>query len=105
MPMNNETYIDFCFIRKEAGKFAFEIDQLLGRIFQGKRLNWYLEEKIIENTEMVVAEVKGMSNWGSEEETIQFLEEHAGEEFWEYLQGYKMFIYPDTKGCNSCGAH
>ena len=32
---------------------------------------------------MVVAEVKGMSRWDSEEETIQFLEEQAGEEFWE----------------------
>jgi hypothetical protein len=103
--MNNETYMDFCFIRKESGKFSIEIDQLLNRTFQGARLNWYLEEKIIENAEMVVAEVKGMSNWRSEEETIQFLEENAGDEFWEYLQAYKIFIYPVTRGCTSCGVH
>jgi hypothetical protein len=103
--MNNETYIDFCFIREEVGQFASEIDQLLSRIFQGKRLNWYLEEKIIEDAEMVVAEVKGMSNWSSEEETIQFLEEHAGEKFWEYLKAYKIFIYPVTRGCSSCDLH
>jgi hypothetical protein len=46
-----------------------------------------------------------MSDWFSEEETIQYIEEHAGEKFWEYLQGYKMFIYPVVKGCNSCGTH
>lgn len=54
---------------------------------------------------MVIAEIKGMSDWGSEDETIQFIEEHAGEKFWEYLQGYKMFIYPVKRGCNSCGTH
>jgi hypothetical protein len=54
----------------------------------------------------VVAEVKGMSYWRSEEETLTFLEEHAGEEFWNYLQGYKLFIYPaGMRGCNSCGTH
>ena len=105
MRMNNETYIDFCFIRKDTGEFAVEIDYLLKSIFSDKRLNWYLEEKIVEGAEMVVAEVKGMSNWGSEKEVIQFLEEHAGENFWEYLQGYKMFIYPVTRGCTSCGTH
>ncbi|MEH7107600.1 hypothetical protein [Bacillus sp. JJ1764] len=54
---------------------------------------------------MVIAEIKGMSNWASEEETIHFIEEHAGEKFWEYLQGYKLFVYPVKKGCNSCGTH
>jgi hypothetical protein len=54
---------------------------------------------------MVIAEVKGMSDWNSEEETILFLEENADEKFWEYLQGYKMFIYPVKRGCNSCGTH
>ena len=102
--MNNETYLDFCFVRKQVGNFANEIDCLLTRLFDGIRLNWYLEEKTIEGAEMVVAEVKGMSNWSSEEETIQFLEEQAGDIFWQYLQGYKFFIYPaTTRGCTSCG--
>ncbi|MFZ7944652.1 MULTISPECIES: hypothetical protein [Bacillaceae] len=103
--MTSETYIDFCFVRPESGGFAAEIDELLKDTFEKKRLNWFLEEKTMDGAEMVVAEIKGMSDWGSEEETIKFIEEHAGEKFWEYLQGYKMFIYPAKRGCNSCGTH
>ncbi|MDN3017579.1 hypothetical protein PH210_15375 [Paenibacillus sp. BSR1-1] len=103
--MTSETYIDFCFMRAGAGGFAAEIDSLLKTTFAKKRLNWFLEEKTIDGAEMVVAEIKGMSDWISEEETIHFLEEHAEDKFWEYLQGYKMFIYPVKRGCNSCGTH
>src|SRR3954447_17239339 len=103
MFMTSETYLDFCFMRGKSGGFAIEIEQILKETFGKKRLNWYLEEKTIDGAEMVIAEVKGMSNWGSEEETILFLEDHADPKFWEYLQGYKMFIYPAKKGCNSCG--
>lgn len=103
--MTSETYIDFCFVRPEAGHFAAEIDDLLKITFEKKRLNWYLEEKEIDGSNIVIAEVKGMSDWTSEEESIQFLEEHAGEKFWEYLQGYKVFIYPVKRGCTSCGTH
>ncbi|TDL66596.1 hypothetical protein E2R56_21280 [Rhodococcus qingshengii] len=103
--MNSETYLDFCFIREQTGDFAADIDELLKSMFGKKRLNWFLEEKTIDGAEMVIAEVKGMSDWSSEEETILFLEDHADSKFWEYLQGYKMFIYPAKKGCNSCGTH
>lgn len=103
---NNETYLDFCFIRPRTGGFSSDINKLLATVFTDKRLNWYLEEKIMDEAEMVIAEVKGMSDWSSEEETIRFLENHAGSEFWEYLQGYKLFIYPVTmRGCTSCGSH
>lgn len=103
--MTSETYLDFCFVRPEEGDFSTEIDELLKNTFAKKRLNWFLEEKKIDGAVMVVAEIKGMSDWSSEEETIQYLEENAGEKFWEYLQGYKMFIYPVLRGCNSCGTH
>jgi hypothetical protein len=103
--MTSETYLDFCFIRKQTGEFAADIDEMLKSMFGKKRLNWFLEEKTIDGLVMVIAEVKGMSDWGSEEETILFIEEHADTKFWEYLQGYKMFIYPVKKGCNSCGTH
>lgn len=103
--MNSETYLDFCFIRPAKGNFAEEIDKMLSKIFKGIRVNWYLEEKLEDGVEIVVAEVKGMSRWQSEDETIQFIEEHAEDAFWECLQGYKMFIYPNKRGCNSCGAH
>lgn len=105
MSMTSETYIDFCFVRPEAGGFTAEINELLKNTFAKKRLNWFLEEKTIDGAEMVVAEIKGMSDWSSEEETIQFIEENADEKFWEYLQGFKMFIYPVKRGCNSCGTH
>lgn len=104
--MNNETYIDFCFIRNESGSFSGEIDGLLSELFKGIKLNWYLEEKSTDGAKMVIAEVKGMSGWRSEEETVNFIEEHAGDSFWKYLQGYKIFIYPVTmRGCSSCGTH
>jgi hypothetical protein len=103
--MNSETYLDFCFIREQTGEFSADIDELLKNLFGKKRLNWFLEEKTVDGAEMVIAEVKGMSDWTSEEETILFIEEHADSKFWEYLQGYKMFIYPVKKGCNSCGTH
>jgi hypothetical protein len=103
--MTSETYIDFCFIRKESGGFAVEIDDLLKNTFGKKRLKWYLEEKIIEGAEMVVAEVKGMSDWNSEDEALSYIEDHAEGKFWEYIQGYKMFIYPVKRGCNSCATH
>jgi hypothetical protein len=103
--MTSETYIDFCFVRPKTGGCSAEVNELLRNTFSKKRLNWFLEEKTMDGAEMVVAEVKGMSDWGSEEETIQFIEENAGEKFWEYLQGYKMFIYPVKRGCNSCGTH
>jgi hypothetical protein len=105
MFMNSETYIDFCFMRSQSDNFSIEIDELLKSTFGKKRLKWYLEEKKFDGAEMVIAEVKGMSDWTSEEESIRYLEENAGDKFWEYLQGYKMFIYPAKRGCNSCGAH
>jgi hypothetical protein len=103
--MISETYLDFCFIREQTGDFAADIDALLKNMFGKKRLNWFLEQKTIDGAQMVIAEVKGMSDWGSEEETILFIEDNADSKFWEYLQGYKMFIYPVKKGCNSCGTH
>jgi hypothetical protein len=104
--MNSEAYLDFCFVRKEQGNFGLEIERILIEIFQGIRVNWYLEEKMEDGAEIVVAEVKGMCPWKSEEETLSYLEDKAGEVFWEYLQGYQMYIYPNhPKGCGSCGTH
>lgn len=103
--MNSETYLDFCFMRKPSGNFAAEINEMLTKLFSGIRLNWYLEEKIENDIEIVMAEIKGMSRWQSEDETAAFIEEHAESSFWEYLQGYKMFIYPNKRGCSSCGGH
>ncbi|MGG0719341.1 hypothetical protein ABE096_17325 [Robertmurraya massiliosenegalensis] len=101
--MISETFLDFCFIREEKGNFRNEIEQLFTSLFKGTKLHWYLDEKKVEEVEVVVAEVKGMSRWQSESEVIQFLEENASEKFWEFLQGYQMYVYPVQKGCHSCG--
>ncbi|WP_338451021.1 hypothetical protein R4Z09_03620 [Niallia oryzisoli] len=103
--MNSETYLDFCFIREETGNFAAEIHRVLLELFKDIRLNWYLDEKTEDGIEIVVAEIKGMSRWQSEEETINYIEENAGESFWKYLQGYQMNVYPVKRGCGSCGTH
>ncbi|WP_026581239.1 hypothetical protein [Bacillus sp. J33] len=103
--MNSETYLDFCFIREASGNFASEVDQMLSELFKGIRLNWYLDEKNEDGMDIVVAEVKGMSKWESEEETIDYIEDHAGDDFWSYLQGYQMYVYPAKRGCGSCGNH
>jgi hypothetical protein len=104
--MNSEAYLDFCFVREERGDFAAEIDRILKEVFKGIRVNWYLEEKTTQGADIVVAEVKGMAPWKSEGETLHYLEDKAGEMFWQYLQGYQLYIYPNNpKGCGSCGTH
>ncbi|MFD2216367.1 hypothetical protein [Metabacillus endolithicus] len=103
--MRNETYLDFCFIREKQGEFSQEIHNLFSKIFVGKRLNWYLDEKKVDGLEVIVAEVKGLSDWESEEELIDYLDENADNLFWTYLQGYQLSIFSDKKGCQSCGTH
>ncbi|MDF9761931.1 MULTISPECIES: hypothetical protein [Peribacillus] len=103
--MNSETYLDFCFIKEASGNFAVEIDMLLSDLFKDVRLNWYLDEKSIDGVDIVVAEVKGMSRWESEEEAIEFIEIHAGDLFWKHLHGYQLNVYMTKRGCNTCGAH
>ncbi|OCA83355.1 hypothetical protein A8F94_18160 [Bacillus sp. FJAT-27225] len=104
--MNSETYIDFIFARKAADSgFSQEIDSLLAELFPSKRISWYLDEKVSEGADVVIAEIKGMSPFQNEDEAIEFIEQRAGDTFWEYLQGYKIFIYPNKRGCGSCGTH
>ncbi|WP_173917475.1 hypothetical protein [Halobacillus sp. Marseille-Q1614] len=98
----NETYLDFCFIQETTGSLAGDVNNMFKRIFSGQRLNWYMDEKSEDGIEVVVAEVKGMSSWTSVEEVIHHLDENAGEEFWETLQGYQFNVYP-AGGCSSCG--
>lgn len=101
--MNNETFMDFCFIRNAAGNFSKEISAMLERLFKGQRLYWYLDEKTQMGLEIVVAEIKGMSTWKNEEEVCRFLEKEAGEPFWSLLQGFIVSIYPAMRGCTKCG--
>lgn len=104
MAMNNETYLDFCFIQQETGQLASEVNHMLKHVFEGQSLNWYLDEKVQDGAEIVVAEVKGMSEWTSEAEVIRHLERGADSKFWETLQGYQLYIYPANRGCSSCGS-
>ena len=98
--MRSETYLDFCFIREKSGGLAEEIDQHFKELFKHERLHWYLDVKEEMGAEIVVAEVKGMSRWNSEQEVIDHLEEKAEEDFWGLLQGYQFQVLP-VKGCHT----
>ncbi|MBM7554188.1 hypothetical protein [Thalassobacillus pellis] len=100
--MKNETYLDFCFIRSLAGGLAAEVEKMFTDLFKNQRLNWYLDYKVQDGAEIVVAEVKGMSSWKSEEAVIDHLETNADDSFWKVLQGYQFHVYP-AKGCSTCG--
>ncbi|WHY71190.1 hypothetical protein [Fictibacillus enclensis] len=104
--MNNETYLDFCFIRTfgvfEESLFS-KVDKALQHLFDHQLLHWYLEEKKKDGLEIVIAEVRGMSEWTSEDEVLNHLEKAEGSSFWEYLQGCQFNVYPAMKGCGSCG--
>ncbi|GAA0324729.1 hypothetical protein GCM10008967_14150 [Bacillus carboniphilus] len=100
--MKSEVFIDFCFIRKPEGNFKQVILDSFAQLFE-KSLHWYASEKMTEEMELVLAEVKGMGKFQSEEEVMDYLEAHAPMEFWGWLQGYQINVYPNTKGCKSCG--
>jgi len=108
--MKSECFFDFCFIctpleKQENLKDAVE-DELFNLF--GESLHWYLDWRKNEEYEIVVAEVRGMEKWRSEEEVLFFLEERAHTEFWQWLQGYRLQVYPNQakeKGCGGCGCH
>jgi hypothetical protein len=104
MMIKNETLIDFCFIRSMDEGFEKEIDELLQTLFIEQQLYWYLDGKQAEGADIVVAELRGMSTWESEEEILHFLENQAAPQFWEYLQGYQIQVFAAKKGCGSCGS-
>jgi hypothetical protein len=98
--MASETYLDFCFVQPVDGSLAKHVHTLFEQIFKDeRRLHWYLDEKEESGAEIVVAEVKGMSRWDSEDEVIEHIEEIAPEPFWTLLQGYQFQVYPVMKGC------
>jgi hypothetical protein len=104
MKRKNETLIDFCFIRNRDGGFKKKIESLLQTLFKDRHLYWYLEEKQEAGADIVVAELRGITTWGSEEEVVHFLEKQGTSEFWEYLQGYQIQVFSEKKGCGSCGS-
>lgn len=104
MKMNNETLIDFCFIRSICEGFKKEVDELLQSLFMEHHLYWYLDERQDAGAVIIVAELRGISMWESEEEVLNFLEKRGTSQFWEYLQGYQIQVFSDKKGCGSCGS-
>lgn len=91
--MGSETYLDFCFVEKTPAPLGKKINQMFEELFQKQRLSWYLDEKVVADAEVVVAEIKGMSRWHSEDEFIDYLEKNAPEEFWSLLYGYQFVFY------------
>lgn len=103
--MISETKINFCFIRAKGGNLSKEIDQLLQDIFKEMDFAWQLEEKEVDEAELILAKVSGLSTWTKEKEVVNFIENHANETFWEYLHGLQITNYPVQKGCNLCESH
>ncbi|MFD1359347.1 hypothetical protein ACFQ4X_15600 [Fictibacillus halophilus] len=104
MKIKNETLIDLCFIRSVGEGFEKEIDELLQSMFVEQHLYWYLDGKQAEGANIVVAELRGMSTWESEEDVLNFLENQAVPQFWEYLQGYQIQVFAAKKGSANCGS-
>lgn len=102
--MKSEVMLDFCFIRNNIGQLKQEIESMFLSLFKSHRVHWYLDEKVVDELEMVIAEVRGIGNFGSEEEVFSHIENHAAENFWEWLQGYRFQVYPVNKGC-ACHAN
>jgi hypothetical protein len=100
--LKSEVMLDFCFIRTPKGDFKQEISNELNQLF-GDTIHWYLDAKEEENIEVVIAEVRGMGAWKSEKAVVQHIEENGTDTFWEWLQGYRMNVYPNSKGACHCG--
>ncbi|MCT2535900.1 hypothetical protein NC661_08260 [Aquibacillus koreensis] len=90
----SETYLDFCFIQEVTGDLVTKVQAMFEELFKYERLHWYLDAKEESGAEIVVAEVKGMSRFESEQEVIDYLEENADELFWKTLQGYQFQVLP-----------
>ncbi|HLS60780.1 MAG TPA: hypothetical protein VK044_06590 [Virgibacillus sp.] len=97
--------MNLCFIRAKIGNLSEEVDQLLQGIFKEMDFSWQLEEKDIDEAELIIAKISGLSTWTKEEEVVCFIENHASETFWEYLHGLEITNYPVQKGCNLCESH
>jgi hypothetical protein len=102
--MKSEVMLDFCFIREHIGQFNKDIENMFRTLFQKHRVHWYLDVKEYDDVEMVIAEVRGIGNFGSEEEVHSHIEINAEEHFWKWLQGYRFQVYPVNKGC-ACHAN
>ncbi|MEX2105065.1 MAG: hypothetical protein WD907_07050 [Bacilli bacterium] len=103
----SEFFMYICFIRKQDNStldsFHELIHDMLTDIFAGK-VYWYLDSKTNDDLDIVVAELKGMVAWKTEEEVLDFLEKNSHPEFWEFVNGYHIQVYPNQSGstCTSC---
>ncbi|SET02483.1 hypothetical protein SAMN05216389_104210 [Oceanobacillus limi] len=102
--MLSETFLDFCFVEKETGNLSNKIESTFEGLFKHeRRLHWYLNKKVENGLEIIVAEVKGISKWQTEDEVIDYLESNAEEGFWNSLQGYQLQVLPVSRGCCKSG--
>jgi hypothetical protein len=105
MKRKNETLIDFCFIREVQGGFKEEVDGWLLNVFGHQLLHWYIEESVRKGAEMVVAEIRGLSTWQTEQEILHELDTKGGALFWNTIQGCRLQVFSAQKGCGGCENH
>ncbi|MUT67975.1 hypothetical protein [Paenibacillus sp. NEAU-GSW1] len=106
--MNVEFFLDLCFIREHEPepihRFEQAVQKQLDHLFSGTG-SWYTEGKQQDQADIVVAEVKGMAKWQSEEDIVAYIEANAAPPFMAWLQGYRiqLDIKEAHEGCSHCG--
>jgi hypothetical protein len=106
MAVLSEFTMDLCFIR-EAGTqgepdFKAAVEQEIQKLF-APYAKWSVTLKKEDAVEIAVAEMKGIGPWQTEDDTLAYVETKAGEQFWEWLQGYRLQVEPkEDAGCCKC---
>ena len=99
--------MDLCFIREHEPDHNFDqaVAKQLQSLFIGMG-SWFTEVKQNNDPiDIVVAEVKGMGKWQSEEDVVAYIEKNATPQFMSWLQGYRiqLDIKEVHEGCSHCG--
>lgn len=101
----SEFQMDLCFIHNvgDANRFVTEIRREMERLFHsGAR--WYLDSKKVEQLDIAVVEVSGLTVLDSEEEVLQDLEARMDSDCWDWLNGYRLAVIP-KEDAGSCRLH
>ncbi|NEW05833.1 hypothetical protein GK047_07350 [Paenibacillus sp. SYP-B3998] len=101
-----EFALDLCFIREHTqSPLQTVIDQQLHGLFVGKG-TWYIDHREEEGLDIVVAEVKGLATWETEDDILRYIEESvetdvaSESDCWDYLLAYQVKVSPKLDaGC------
>ncbi len=104
--MKTEFFLDLIFVQEKVVQedFAEAIKNQLETLF-AKKGKWHMEVKQENQLVIIIAEVNGIYSWHNEEMVVEYLEEAAAPQFWEWLQGYQIrFDLKEYAECSHCGS-